>query len=553
MLVAFLTPVLGGILLGCCFLPAPAFWLVWIGLVPIAATIARRGHVVATYLGMYCAGLVFNLITTDWIRTLDGGVGLSGQRAPDWLLQSQLLAMFWPVTLWLGRVLVTNWRLPMSLVLPIVWIVHEFLLRNVWALVDQTGWQVYHLGYATVDHRHLSQIADLGGVSALSLLVAATSGATWDLLAMRWQHTEKQPSTFWRLTGVAAVVSLLALSNLYGLWAIHRTQLADGPNVWLMPERDLREPPIERPWKPKTPGAPDVLLWSELAYHGPPANASQSAVAWSAGASGTLGTPTAARVGEVPTEQDAGLEYLGRTFDVPLVVGYTRTERREAPEKRYNSAAFVDPKFGLQGRYDKVGLVPWTEFTPLEGLASQPGLKFSHGVSYPVFRLRTARTQEVFHFATAICYDIAFPRIFRRYMQSASGPPDFFLICSSERADGTGQMSRHVLNLARIRAIECRRSIVRNVHLGPSGRIDSTGRLHDFSIPPSLESPVPLGKIAIDRRRTLYVVWGDWIPTVIGCILLTAAAQKLASRRAGRSSSGHDCSELDGPGATAVV
>ena len=40
---------------------------------------------------MYCGGLVFNLIVTDWIRTLDGSSGLSGRNSPDWLLQAQLL------------------------------------------------------------------------------------------------------------------------------------------------------------------------------------------------------------------------------------------------------------------------------------------------------------------------------------------------------------------------------------------------------------------------------------------------------------------------------
>ena len=54
----------------------------------------------------------------------------------------------------------------MSLVLPTVWCIHEFLLQHVWTLVDHTGWHVYSLGYAIVDHRYVAQIADLGGVSA---------------------------------------------------------------------------------------------------------------------------------------------------------------------------------------------------------------------------------------------------------------------------------------------------------------------------------------------------------------------------------------------------
>lgn len=529
---AFLTPVLGGILLGCCFLPAPAHWLAWISLVPVAAAIAIRRHIVATYVGMYCAGLLFNLITTDWIRTLEGGTGLSGRSAPDWLIQSQLLALFWPLTLFLGRLLVGNWPMPMSLALPSVWIIHELLLRSLWAFIDSTGWQVYFLGYAIVDHRYMSQIADLGGVSALSFVAACTSGATWDLLGSCWNREGNHPSKFRNLTGVGIAIFLLVLSYGYGAWAIHHTQFAEGPNVWLMPENVLRKPPAELPWQPNAPGAPDVLLWSELAYHGPRVDSSRPRHGTLAGTSQSSDNP----IDPQGTGSEKALEELCRQFAVPLVVGYTRTDHVEAVHNKYNSAAFVDPKDGFQGSYDKVGLVPWTEFTPLEGLSARKGSQFNHGTTCPVFTLDSATTGISYRFATAICYDVAFPQLFRRLMHTAEGAPDFFLVCSSERSDKTGQMSRHALALAKVRAIECRRTFVRNVHLGYSGRIDSTGRLRDGSIPLLLRSPTPLGEIPIDQRSTLYILWGDWIPSAIICVVLIAAALKV-SRRASSSRS----------------
>jgi apolipoprotein N-acyltransferase len=276
-------------------------------------------------------------------------------------------------------------------------------------------------------------------------------------------------------------------------------------------------------------------LWSELAYHGPPVDSSrpqQDALA------GTL-PPLDKPIDVQETGSEKALEELCRRFGVPLVAGYTRTDDVGTTHRKYNSAAFVDPVDGLQGSYDKVGLVPWTEFTPLKGLSTRKGSEFNHGSSCPVFTLRSAATETSYRFATAICFDVAFPQLFRRWMHAAEGAPDFFLVCSSERSDKTGRMSRHALTMARVRAIECRRTLVRNVHLGHSGIIDSTGRLREHSIPLSLESPTPIGKIPIDQRSTLYILWGDWISSAIICVVLIAAVLKV-SRRASPSRAASD-------------
>ena len=531
MLRAFLTPVFGGILFACCFFPAPAHWLVWICLVPIAAAISARRHIAATYVGMYCAGLLFNMITTDWIRTLEGGSGLSGRSAPDWLIQAQLLALFWPLTLFLGRLLVGHWAIPMSLALPAVWTVHEFLLRRLWALIDATGWQIYFLGYAMADHRYVAQIADLGGVSALSFVGACASGAIWDLACL-YRSQAGTPSRRSASVGAAFAASILLSSLGYGAWALHRSSPSAGPTVWLMPDRLLQEPLAELPWRPETPGAPDILLWSELSFHGPAVNSARS---FEEG--GTGDSPANAHVDPRSLKSEDALEALCRHFAVPLVIGYTRSEQDRGVQKSYNSAAFVDPRQGLQGSYDKVGLVPWTEFTPWAGLSTRKGAQFDHGTTWPVFTLRSSIGQENYRFAVAICYDVALPSVFRRFMQAADGPPDFFLVCSSERSDKTGRMSRCALNMARVRAIECRRAIARNVHLGHSGTIDSCGELHEASLPSLIQSPTSLGAIPLDQRSTLFVLCGDWIPPAIICLVLIALAVKWVARRAARRTS----------------
>lgn len=517
---AFLTPLLGGILLACCLLPAPAHWLAWISLVPAAAAMTRRDHVVASYLGMYFAGLAFNLITTDWIRTLGEGTGLSGSSAPDWVFQAELLALFWPFTLWLGRFLVAKRAIAMGLALPAVWIVHELLLRTIWALVDQTGWHINFLGYAIVGHRYISQIADLGGVSAMTFVAACTSGAAWDVLHQWQSQGDDHLSRFQITSSVALAIALVVLSFGYGAWAIHCTRFETGPTIWLMPETQLAGVPAELPWKPEASGAPDVLLWSELAYTGPPVSAP----------SATIDYRTSAKSEPREPKAEQALERLCGHFAVPMVVGYMRVDDSAEVWRKYNSAAYVDPTDGFKGSYDKIGLVPWTEFTPMRGLTSRRSAGFTHGTSVPVFTLSCGNTGRTYRFGSAICYDVVFPQLFRRYMRAADSPPDFFLVCSSERSDTTGRMSSLVLRLAKARAIECRRALVRNVNFGYSGIIDSTGQLRNESLPLVIQSPTPLGRVPVDRRSTLYMRWGDWISATIACIVFLAAIAKCCER-----------------------
>ena len=498
-----------------------AHLLVWIALVPLAAAIAARGHLLAVLLGSFTGGLAFNLIATDWMRTLEGGAGLTGRLAPDWLFHAQLLALFWPVTLLCGRVLDRVGRLPMGLTLPVAWTLHEWMLRNLWALVDQTGWHMYLLGYAVIDYRNLSQIADLGGAAALGALVACVNGAIWDVISP-YVSGKEQRALSRGFTSLAIAAGLLAFSYGYGAWAIASTETADGPTVWLMPDAALQDPLTNRPWSDGSAARPDVLLWSELAYHGPASDSAPSRLNLEARGRATAQT----------TEQS--LSALARQFDVPLVVGYIRATRGE--EAKYNSAAFVDPQLGWQGSYDKIGLVPWREFEPIAGFRPRKGWKFRHGANYPLFQLSGADGETRSRFGLAICYDVAFASLFCRAMRAADGPPDFFLVCSSEQSDNSGRLARHLLDLARMRAIECRRSLVRNVHGGYSGRIDSTGALVDDSLPVFIRRPTGLGPVSLDARSTLASLWGDWLSgTILGLAVLVIVSQCCRDRWRGRA------------------
>jgi len=123
---------------------------------------------------------------------------------------------------------------------------------------------------------------------------------------------------------------------------------------------------------------------------------------------------------------------------------------------------------------------------------------------------------------------VCFPDFLRRFES-----PDMFLIASAEDADGTHRLPAQVAQIVRLRAIEFRRSIVRNVRGGHSGVIDGCGRVRwDLE---NIEQPVVVGPVPIDERFSIYAKFGD---TVLFLPAVALAACAFRRRRAMRAHKG---------------
>jgi apolipoprotein N-acyltransferase len=486
---AFLGPLASGVMLAVSFRVDNLSWLACIGLLPIASALSRRSQLAATYLGVWFAGLGFNLITVDWMRTLDGGQGLAGPSAPNWMRQAEALAIFWPATIYLGRAFIQAVPfLPMSVSLTLIWLCHESLVRYVSILIDETGWPFYFLGYSTAPCLVLSQVADISGVSTASMLVACINGGLWDLwdVARRWRSFQRRKIALVRAFVVPSLV--LMASYGYGAWRLAAERVQTGPSVMLMPQSSLDSAPERVACAAsvlKSRIKPDLTLWSEGAYH---------------------------RAVSVPCDATTGpglraLEQVARQAGASMVLGCARV----SDTNRFNSSVFIDPRKGFRGYYDKVHLVPGREFIPSTVFFPSGRGVYEPGTEFPVLTLRCLGSGREFPFAISICYDIAFPEMYRRYMRTARGAPDYFVVCSSEGSDASGQLARDLLTMARFRAIESRRALVRNVYCGYSGIIDSVGRLETRDIDWQITKPTFIGMIPIDSRNTLFVALGDWL------------------------------------------
>ncbi len=184
----------------------------------------------------------------------------------------------------------------------------------------------------------------------------------------------------------------------------------------------------------------------------------------------------------------------------------------------YNAAIVTDGEGRRMGEYHKVHLVPWGEYVPFARFFSFAGTltgnvgRFAHGQSRPVFTLPDGHTMGVF-----ICYEAVFADEIRQF---ARGGAQVLVNISDDGWYGDTSAPWQHLNMARMRAIENRRWIVRDTNSGVTATIDPLGRVTE-----SMERH-RLGVLAVDYGYrsgvTFYTRYGDVWAWVCGILSLGA-------------------------------
>ena len=141
----------------------------------------------------------------------------------------------------------------------------------------------------------------------------------------------------------------------------------------------------------------------------------------------------------------------------------------------YNSVATVSPKGELIAQYDKMHLVPFGEYVPwswlfffVEKISTGVG-DYRPGSRVVVSRLESGEKVGVF-----ICYEAVVPDLVRRFV--AEGAEVLVNITNDAWFGSSAAPHQHLL-MARMRAVENRRYLLRAANSGISAVIDPLGRV----------------------------------------------------------------------------
>ena len=182
----------------------------------------------------------------------------------------------------------------------------------------------------------------------------------------------------------------------------------------------------------------------------------------------------------------------------------------------FNSASLVSPNGDWTARYDKVHLVPFGEYVPFKqvfsfagGLTKEVG-DFTRGTSRAPLAAGSERL------GVFICYESIFPDEVRQF--AAAGAQVFINVSDDGWYGRYGAPGQH-LNMARMRAIENRRWVLRATNSGITASIDPLGRVVEQSPPfarNTLAAPYDFASVT-----TFYTLHGDWFAWA--CVIISLA------------------------------
>jgi apolipoprotein N-acyltransferase len=222
----------------------------------------------------------------------------------------------------------------------------------------------------------------------------------------------------------------------------------------------------------------------------------------------------------------ATLAEVARSTDSYIVAGTMGIEHAGDPNRPpdiFNSASLIAPTGAWVQRYDKIHLVPYGEYIPLENMFTFARALTKEVSTFARGTKRRPMEEGGVRVGTFICYESVFPNEVRQFARN--GAQVFVNISNDSWFGPTGAPGQH-LNMARMRAVENDRWLLRDTNSGITAIIDPYGRI--VAEAPREQRTALQGTYSLIDSTTFYTRHGDWFPFL--CAIITVAGVVLRFR-----------------------
>ncbi|HUI83791.1 MAG TPA: apolipoprotein N-acyltransferase [Candidatus Binatia bacterium] len=181
----------------------------------------------------------------------------------------------------------------------------------------------------------------------------------------------------------------------------------------------------------------------------------------------------------------------------------------------YNSASVIARNGAWTLEYDKVHLVPFGEYVPFAEF-----LFFARKLTREIGTFGRGTRREPLevdgtHLGIFICYESIFPDEVRQFARHGA---EVFVNISNDGWYGNTSAPLQHLNMARMRAVENNRWLLRDTNTGITAIIDPYGRITAEA--PSWQRTGLQGAYDVEETTTFYTRHGDWFPLLCAIITL---------------------------------
>ncbi|HUI44061.1 MAG TPA: apolipoprotein N-acyltransferase [Terriglobia bacterium] len=501
--------ILAGVLLALCFPRHNLTWLVWIAPLPLLLALLNEASLKRAYLWGAIAGAVFLTGSVYWIALVMKNYGRMslpaalGVMAAFLLVDSSYWGFFGLVTAWTAR------RSP-GLALaasPLLWVAMD--VTQTYGYFGGFPWNL--LGYG-IQSSGLRQIATVTSVYGLSFLAFTTTALAAGLLLASSRRTRR------------AALALLALW-ICGLILANSLMQPPGPTegrevaVLVQPNIPLNEAALG--WAPaQNPEPLNHLVNLSLAKLREVSPQRTSATAGDAPLIVWSENSAPFYFDRDPVFRNT-VQNLARQSGAYVIVGATTFVNGETT-RPLNTAIVLDPSGNTILQYAKIHLVPFGEYVPalfdhLVGQITTEGGSFVPGSTYASAPARPGAI------GVFICFEEVFPQLVRRVTPRG---PGVLVNISDDAWYGDSSAAFQSMEMARLRAVESRRYLLRATDDGITDVIDPYGRV--LGELPQHRQAAMAARFDYESGETFYTAHGD-----IFAWLCVAAAAALAAVRIG--------------------
>ena len=496
----------------------------WFGLAPLLAAVlspaARHtAHPLRRAFGLaYACGFLWYCGNCYWVRDTMQRYGDMPTGAPTLLLIGFSLVLglyfglFGVAVALVGR---STGQVRLALAAaPVLWTGMELAASR----ITSVPWD--QLGYSQVDNGLVNRLATLTGVYGVSFVVVAVNALVASTFLCEARNA--------RMLGGAG--ALLAVVAWAGIWFPVPVEPAPATAVLIQPNLDVGS---DDAWagpewathmaaftrlagedcKPYIAGIPETGA-PEQDPMCPPHSAPPALVAW---------PESPAPYMEADPRLPQSMIAIAHAVGAPLVVGSVGMDYSEPDHAwhDFNSALVVGADGARIGRYDKIHLVPFGEYIPFKDL-----LFFARKLTGRVAEFTRGDQRKVFHlnghrYGVFICYEAVFADEVRQFARLGA---EVLVNLSDDGWYGDTSAPWQHLNMARMRAIENRRWLLRDTNNGVTAVIDPFGQVRR-SIPRHRTDALPAA-YGFRSDITFYTAHGDifaWACAILGLGIVAAA------------------------------
>jgi apolipoprotein N-acyltransferase len=393
-------------------------------------------------------------------------------------------------------------RTTVLLAVPFVWVAVELARARI------TGFPWDLLGYTQVDNLALTRLAPWTGVMGISFVIAAVN-ALWLIRPVTIGRFAKYLPNVIAIFLVAIAIITSALKPTVFL------EVTEGVATLLQENLGVGSEAIGN----KETNQDMLASFSQLSLHPAierdPAHHPSQIIIWPEAPTDFIDTD--------PLLRDA-ISKLAKQANAAVIVNdVTVASYKDGRPSLYNSASFFEPDGSYAGRYDKMHLVPFGEYTPYKPLFFFVGdllddLPFIPGTRRSVFSVGDKK------YGAFICYESIFGDELRHFPLLGA---QVLVNISDDGWYGDTSAPWEHLDAARMRAIENHRWLLRATNTGITAAIDPEGRI-TATIPRHIRTSVQV-PFGYESDLTFYSRYGDWFAWL--CALATTLLLLLGSSR----------------------